>query len=72
MKITIKECKNPNECLKCVKACPLKVFVVKPLGTRRLSSYVERWEIKPLFRDLCDGCLKCIEVCPSKAISMKP
>ncbi|MHC1585603.1 MAG: 4Fe-4S binding protein [Candidatus Syntropharchaeia archaeon] len=70
MKIKVNNCKDPKNCMKCVGVCPAKIFVLKPTGTRRMSNYVKKWEIKALFRDLCNGCMKCIEVCPEGCIEI--
>ncbi|MCK4476715.1 MAG: 4Fe-4S dicluster domain-containing protein [Methanophagales archaeon] len=73
MKIKIKidndKCKNPDECMKCVQACPAKIFVLK--SVKKESSYVNKWEVKVLFKDLCNGCMKCVEICPEQCISVK-
>lgn len=63
-----KKCRNPESCMKCVQVCPAKIFVLKP--TDRKSSYVKRYEIKVLFKDMCNGCLECIEVCPEECIQV--
>jgi len=69
IKIDNDRCKNSDECMKCVKVCPAKVFVLKP--AKKKSSYVNRWEIKALFKDLCNGCMECVEACPEQCISVK-
>lgn len=70
MKIKIAKCTNPEKCLKCVQACPAYVLVLKPIGTKKMSDYVEKWGIRAIFKDRCDGCMECVEICPEKCISI--
>lgn len=70
IKIDNNQCKNPDNCMKCVQICPAKVFVLKPIiGKKRF--YVKTCEIKALFRDMCNGCMDCVEICPEKCISIE-
>jgi ferredoxin len=36
-----------------------------------MSNYVKKWEIKAIFRDLCNGCMECVEICPEQCITVK-
>lgn len=69
MKIKV-NCSDPIDCVKCIHECPAKIFVLKPLGTKRMSSYAEKWEIVALFKEFCNGCMKCVTICPKKNIEV--
>lgn len=71
LKIKVDNCNNPKSCIKCVQACPAKIFILKPIGTKKLSDHVEKWRITTIFKDLCNGCMKCIEVCPENCIKIE-
>lgn len=71
LKIKINGCANPKKCMKCIKICPAKILVLKPLGTKSLSDYVEEWKIVTIFKELCNGCMKCAEICPNKYIKIE-
>ncbi len=71
MKIKVDGCLNPADCVKCVSTCPAKIFVLKPVGTKKLSDYVKEWKISTIFEDLCNGCNSCVDICPNKCISIK-
>ena len=71
MKIKISNCTDPKNCMKCVEVCPAKIFVLKPIGTKKMSNYVKKWEIKAIFKNLCNGCMECVEVCPEQCITVK-
>lgn len=49
----------------------MNIFVLKPVGTEKLSDAVEKWKIKAIFKDFCNGCMKCVDVCPEECISIK-
>jgi ferredoxin len=68
MEVKIQECTDPSFCSLCVRACPAKVLLLKPTGTRTMSDYVERWRVRPVFTGLCNGCRRCEEVCPEGKI----
>ena len=70
MKIRIDStlCKMPDTCMKCVQACPAKIFVIKPSGTNLVD---EKYETVVLFKDLCSGCMKCVEACPRACIHLE-
>ena len=70
IKIDNNQCKNPDNCMKCVQVCPAKVLVLKPIIEKK-RSYVKTCEIKALFRDMCNGCMECVEICPEKCISIE-
>ena len=71
IKIDSNKCKNPDECMKCVQVCPAKIFILKPRGTKKRSAHAKKWEIKVLFKDLCNGCMECVKVCPEQCISVE-
>jgi len=71
MKIKISNCTDPKNCMKCVEVCPAKIFVLKPLGTKKMSDYVKKREIKAIFTDLCNGCMECVEICPEQCIRIE-
>lgn len=72
MKIKIEniKCKNPGACMKCVRICPAKIFVLKPIIEKK-SEHAKEVEIIALFKDMCNGCMKCVEVCPEQCICLK-
>ena len=57
--------------MKCIEVCPAKIFVLKPMGTKKLSDYAEKWEIRAVFKEMCNGCLECVRVCPEQAIHIE-
>ncbi|RLG39136.1 MAG: hypothetical protein DRN91_00685 [Candidatus Alkanophagales archaeon] len=70
MEIKVK-CKDPKICMKCIRACPAKVLVLKPISDRtNPHPRVEKWEINVMFKDLCNRCMKCVEVCPKSCIEI--
>lgn len=71
MKIKISNCTNPESCLKCIQACPAYILVLKPIGTKKMSEYVKKWEIRAIFKDRCNGCMKCVEICPEQCIRIE-
>ncbi len=71
MKIEIGDCNDPKSCIKCVQECPVKIFVLKPIGTKNMSCYVKEWRIKAIFKDMCNGCMKCVEACPENCIKVE-
>ncbi len=71
IKIKVVECNEPKKCSKCVKSCPAKVLVLKPTGTKKLSDYVKKWYIRPLYKNYCNGCMRCVELCPENCIKIE-
>lgn len=71
IKIEKNKCKNPDKCMKCVKTCPANIFVLKPMRTKKRRDYAKKWEIKALFKDMCNGCMECIEICPEQCIRVE-
>jgi ferredoxin len=71
MKIQIdhNKCKNPDECMKCVRVCPAKIFVLKPIIKK--DTYTNKVEINVLFKDMCNSCMECVEVCPEQCINVE-
>jgi formate hydrogenlyase subunit 6/NADH:ubiquinone oxidoreductase subunit I len=70
MKIKVVDCTYPEGCLKCVNACPLYVLVLKPIGTKKMSDFVKKWDIRAIFEERCDGCMRCVEACPKHCIQV--
>jgi ferredoxin len=71
LKIKIEDCKNPKTCMKCINVCPVKIIVLKPTGTKRLSDLVEKWKITAIFKKLCNECMNCVDACPNGLISLE-
>ena len=70
IKIDNKKCKHPDVCMKCVQVCPAKIFVLKPIITKR-SAYNNKVMIEALFKDTCNGCMECVEACPEQCINLE-
>jgi NAD-dependent dihydropyrimidine dehydrogenase PreA subunit len=70
IKIDNNKCKNPDICMKCVRVCPAKIFVLKPI-IEKSGTYANKVEIKALFKDTCNGCMECVEVCPEQCINVE-
>ena len=73
MKIRInKKCANPDNCKKCLKVCPMGVFIILPtdkfipLSPNPPKSY----KIYPMFSKVCNACMECVRTCPQSAISI--
>ncbi len=65
-----KKCSSPQECRKCLDACPPAVFIIYPRDGRKPGKATENWAIMPLFLSLCTGCDICEEICPENAITV--
>ncbi|MBN2014442.1 MAG: 4Fe-4S binding protein [Candidatus Altiarchaeota archaeon] len=74
IRITIdkNKCKNPDECKKCLKACPAGVFMLLPTGKhQKMLSEPPKHTIKTHFTEMCSLCMVCVEVCPNNAIQIR-
>jgi ferredoxin len=71
IKIDKLKCKNPDTCMKCIQICPVKIFVLQPIGAPKMSSYVKTWRIKTICEAMCNGCMECAEICPEQCIRVE-
>jgi len=69
VRIVIRGCENPRECMKCVEACPLNIIALSPSDLMD-SETVKTWKLVPIFTDLCNGCGRCIKACPNNMIAL--
>jgi len=65
-----KKCTSPQECRKCLDACPQALFAIYPRDGRKPGKATENWAIAPLYLSLCTGCSICEEVCPENALAV--
>jgi len=63
-----KRCGNPDDCKRCLDACPQGVFYMYPKTGRVAGRTTEDWAIGALFLSLCTGCGICSDLCPNQAI----
>ena len=72
MQIEIDEqkCQSPQECRKCVLACPEGIFLNYTRDVSAQGKNARNWVIVPVFKSLCTGCKVCEEVCPEKAVTV--
>ena len=65
-----KKCASPQECRKCLNACPQALLAIYPRDGRVPGKATENWAIAPLYLSLCTGCSICEEVCPENALAV--
>ncbi len=67
-------CTTPFDCKKCLTACALAVFRVKPVNMKRGEETNKKapgsYKLDVTFRDMCTGCLDCVKVCPNNALTI--
>jgi len=61
-------CTDPQDCYKCLEACPEGVFMTYPRDKRAPGKAAGNWAITPSFIKLCTGCRICEETCPENAL----
>ena len=68
MDIIQKHCLGPEECGKCLKVCPVGVFMKIPVGRYAYKREPKEYKVKPYFKELCNNCGACQRVCPTNCI----
>jgi len=71
VKINLKKCLGAKKCGKCLKICPVGVFMNVPIGAYTGDVWKTKYKIVPYFKELCNNCKACQKVCPTNCISLK-
>lgn len=64
------KCRDPQDCYRCLEACPEGVFMTYPRDKRGPGKAAGDWAIIPSFMKLCTGCRICEKVCPENALTV--
>ncbi len=70
IKIDHSKCLSADKCGKCMRICPLGVFMKVPVGKFNPEKPPEKFRIEPFFEEICDGCKACVRICPVKCIEL--
>jgi len=71
VKIDNSKCLGADKCGKCMKICPVGVFMNVPVGKFRSGVEPECFEIVPYYDAVCYACGACVKVCPVKCITLQ-
>ena len=69
IKIEKEKCQSPQDCAKCMQACPTALFVLYP-KKREIGKVDTDFKLVIPAPSLCPGCGLCVEVCPNGAINI--
>lgn len=70
VKIDYQRCARPNQCARCLQACPHAVLLMYP-EERKDGRRAEGWRVLAMHEALCNGCGLCVSACPRNAIELR-
>jgi len=71
IKFDEEKCLKPEECMECIRACPLGVLMLAPKKKPPNPGIPPpRYIVYPLYDVVCNRCGKCLEVCPKGALKL--
>jgi len=69
IRIDKEKCPCPQDCAKCMQACPTALFVLYP-KKREIGKVDTDFELVVPAPSLCTSCGLCVEACPNEAIGI--